>query len=138
MKDIHYRMYISIRFFSLFDSTFIFFSSYSLSFWTNRPAIKAGMVFVIYLTCLYIIHTHTHIYIYIRLYETKPVWWEWNIIIIIILYELENDQKSVKKYPVSICIFLLYNQVHLQWMRETDWTLYMSDSCLEFWINRSY
>jgi hypothetical protein len=65
-------VYIHMHFF-LFDSTFISFPFYSLSFWTNRQAMKkkkAGMVFVIYLTCLYIIHTYRFDYM-----KQKPRQW---------------------------------------------------------------
>lgn len=85
-KDIHYRMYICTF---LFNSTFIFFLL-RLSFWTNRQAKtgrQAGMVFVIYLTCL---KYNTYIYIYMH---THSIIWDKSRmmrkdIIIIILYEL--------------------------------------------------
>ncbi len=77
----------------------VFFSSYTLSFWTNRQVMKAGMVFVIYLTCLNIIHTHIYSIIWdkIRMMKIDTT--------IIILYELENDHKSVKKYRFPISHF---------------------------------
>jgi len=113
------------RFYSIFR---FFFSSYTLSFWTNRQVMKAGMVFVIYLTCLNIIHTHIYSIIWdkIRMMKIDTT--------IIILYELENDHKSVKKYRFPIShffefFFLLLNVIkYIYKLIE----LYLYDSCFEF------
>jgi len=68
-RDIYYRMYMNMRFFSLFfvltRHSFFFLTLYHFER-IDRAAMKAGMVFVIYLICLNITYTHMCVCITLR------------------------------------------------------------------------